>query len=119
MAFTNRQHSKGQIDRAGAVLVNWINEETLGANTLDLALTVVNNWRACHSYPLQIIKMTLLKRAKSVDSATLVAQRLNRRYRAFLFSVDNRLRPRESWRTVVRVLLNHLRSLFGTFAQPV
>jgi hypothetical protein len=78
MAWTKRHHSKGQIDRAGAVLVDWLGEKGLDAVELDQSLTVVNNWRACHSYPLQIIKMTLLKRAKSVDTAALVAQRLKR-----------------------------------------
>ena len=78
MAWTKQHHSKGQIDRAGAVLVNWLAEKGLDAVELDQALTVVNNWRACHSYPLLIIKMTLLKRAKSADSAALVAQRLKR-----------------------------------------
>jgi ppGpp synthetase/RelA/SpoT-type nucleotidyltranferase len=78
MAWTRRHHSKGQIDRAGAVLVKWLTEKNVGPEGLDQALTVVNNWRACHSYPLQIIKMTLLKRARSADSAALVAQRLKR-----------------------------------------
>jgi len=39
---------------------------------------VINNWRACHSYPLQAIKMTLLTRAKQIHSEALIAQRLKR-----------------------------------------
>lgn len=50
---------------------------------------MINNWRACHSYPLQIIKMTLLKRAKSVDSAALIAQRLKRLPSITLKLTDN------------------------------
>lgn len=45
---------------------------------LNWALDVTNNWRACHSYPLQIIKMTLLHRARSVSPSALIAQRLKR-----------------------------------------
>ena len=75
MAWTKRQYSKGQIDRAGAVLVE---SKSAKIEDIDAALTVINNWRACHSYPLQIIKMTLLNRAKSIDSAALIAQRLKR-----------------------------------------
>ena len=83
MAWTVRRYSKGQIDRAGIVLANFRSsrpEEELDAAIveLDAALRVIDNWRACHSYPLQIVKMTLLNRAKKVDSSALIAQRLKR-----------------------------------------
>jgi ppGpp synthetase/RelA/SpoT-type nucleotidyltranferase len=45
---------------------------------LEAALVVINNWRACHSYPLHAIKMTLLSRAKKVNKGALIAQRLKR-----------------------------------------
>jgi ppGpp synthetase/RelA/SpoT-type nucleotidyltranferase len=48
----------------------------------DNVLETINNWRSCHSYPLQAIKMTLLKRANTVAQAAktkaIVAQRLKR-----------------------------------------
>lgn len=73
MAWAKRQHSKGDIDRAGALLLKKCSVEEL-----DWAFNIVSNWRACHSYPLQIIKMTLRNRAKVVNHDALIAQRLKR-----------------------------------------
>lgn len=42
-------------------------------------IAVVDSWRSCHAYALQVIKMTLLKRARKIDPSALVAQRLKRR----------------------------------------
>ena len=39
---------------------------------------IVDNWRACHAYPLQVIKMTLRRRAMSINKHALIAQRLKR-----------------------------------------
>ncbi len=44
----------------------------------DHALQIVSNWRSSHSYPLQVIKMTLLKRSRQIDPQAIVAQRLKR-----------------------------------------
>lgn len=74
MSLVTREYSKGQIDRAGEALITL----PFGNPVRDSALTVINNWRSCHAYPLQIIKMTLLTRAKKIDSKALVAQRLKR-----------------------------------------
>jgi len=75
MAWVERQYSKGQIDKAGQSLI------TLPADNpaREEAIRIVDNWRSCHGYPLQIIKMTLLNRAKKIDSHALIAQRLKRR----------------------------------------
>jgi ppGpp synthetase/RelA/SpoT-type nucleotidyltranferase len=74
MAFTTRNYSKGRIDRAGNELITLPEDHPTREETLN----VINNWRSCHSYPLQIIKMTLLNRAKQVNRAALIAQRLKR-----------------------------------------
>jgi ppGpp synthetase/RelA/SpoT-type nucleotidyltranferase len=74
MAFAKRWYSKGRIDRAGEELVSLPPSD----RRMDEALEVINNWRSCHSYPLQIIKMTLLKRAKKISSKAIIAQRLKR-----------------------------------------
>lgn len=74
MAFVTRQYSKGAIDRAGEQLISM---DKYALSALD-TWEVINNWRSCHSYPLQAIKMTLLKRAKKFDPEVLVAQRLKR-----------------------------------------
>ncbi len=75
MAWVERQYSKGQIDKAGRSLI------TLAADdpAREEAIRIVDNWRSCHGYPLQIIKMTLLNRAKKIDGHALIAQRLKRR----------------------------------------
>lgn len=76
MAFVRPgQYTRGRIDAAGDVLIQ---PAPLWQDDLDEALQVVNHWRSCHSFPLQVIKMTLLKRAKRVDPQALVAQRLKR-----------------------------------------
>jgi hypothetical protein len=92
MAWIAPQHSREEVDRAGRQLL--IAPPPLGLGILvdpeslrDYrrwerlhrdALDVMSNWRSSHSYPLQIIKMTLLKRAKSIDPLAVIAQRLKR-----------------------------------------
>lgn len=75
MAWANRQYSKGQIDRAGEALIRLAKDDT----TRDQAIAVVDNWRSCHAYPLQVIKMNLFRRARKIDHTALIAQRLKRR----------------------------------------
>lgn len=75
MAWAARNFSKGRIDRAGRALVNLAQDDP----ARDAEIVVVDNWRACHAYPLQVIKMTLLRRAKKIDPNALIAQRLKRR----------------------------------------
>jgi ppGpp synthetase/RelA/SpoT-type nucleotidyltranferase len=75
MGWIERAHSKGQIDRAGRSLVTLPKDDPARLE----AITIVDNWRVCHSYPLQIIKMTLFNRARTIDPHALIAQRLKRR----------------------------------------
>ena len=77
MAWVTRQHSKGQINRAGEALISLQDLQNNEA-ALDEAMAVINNWRSCHAYPLQTIKMTLLRRAKHAREEALIAQRLKR-----------------------------------------
>ena len=42
------------------------------------ALSIVNNWRSSHAFPLNAFYMTLRGRARSVDLTALTAQRLKR-----------------------------------------
>lgn len=74
MAWARRSFSKGEIDRAGAALLDPPGD----LDELQRCMDIINNWRACHSYPLQAVKMTLLRRAKRVNTAALIAQRLKR-----------------------------------------
>ena len=72
MALAVPNASKGRIDRAGRALVE-MPQDDLNRET---EIEIVDNWRSCHAYPLQVIKMTLLKRARKIDSSALIAQRL-------------------------------------------
>jgi ppGpp synthetase/RelA/SpoT-type nucleotidyltranferase len=58
----------------------------------DHMLDVINNWRSSHSFPLQGLKMTLLRRARTIDERAIVAQRLKR-----LSSIDAKLRQHSDW----------------------
>jgi putative GTP pyrophosphokinase len=51
------------------------------------AITVVNNWRFSHIYPMQTIKKTLTDRAKRVEKTAITAQRLKR-----LSSIESKLK---------------------------
>ena len=42
------------------------------------ALTVLNNWRAAHSFPLNTLQMGLRGRARAVEPEAIVSQRLKR-----------------------------------------
>ncbi len=75
MPWAARTVSKGQINRAGRALVEMPHDDP----AREAEIAVVDSWRSCHAYPLQVIKMTLLKRARKIDPSALVAQRLKRR----------------------------------------
>lgn len=74
-ARVSRKYTKGQIDRAGQDLVTlpkWSWER-------EAAIAIVDNWRSCHAYPLQVVKMTLKRRAQKIDKNALISQRQKRR----------------------------------------
>jgi len=87
MAWAARIYTKGQIDRAGRAISSPEHPAAEGEfedyvqRLIQRAenTSIVDNWRACHAYPLQVIKMTLLRRAKKIDPNALIAQRLKRR----------------------------------------
>jgi ppGpp synthetase/RelA/SpoT-type nucleotidyltranferase len=74
MEWATRQYSVADIDAAGAGLVR----RKYTALELDNILTVINNWRASHSFPLNTFQCTLRRKARQIDSNALIAQRLKR-----------------------------------------
>src|SRR5262249_51685171 len=44
----------------------------------DRSIMIVNNWRACHGYPLNIFQNNLRRSAKKLDGTALIAQRTKR-----------------------------------------
>jgi ppGpp synthetase/RelA/SpoT-type nucleotidyltranferase len=77
------KHTRGEVDRAGDVII----DPTAELFQYHEALQVVNNWRAAHSWPLNIFQTTLRNRAKKVDDRALIAQRLKR-----LASIETKLK---------------------------
>jgi hypothetical protein len=75
MTWGARIYSKGAIDRAGSSVILLAQDDP----AREEAIAIVDNWRSCHGYPLQVIKMTLLNRARKIDGDALIAQRLKRR----------------------------------------
>jgi ppGpp synthetase/RelA/SpoT-type nucleotidyltranferase len=75
MPWAARTVSKGQINRAGRALLELPQDDP----AREAEIAIVDSWRSCHAYPLQIIKMTLLNRARTIDPNALIAQRLKRR----------------------------------------
>lgn len=75
--WVRREYSKGEIDRAGAVLVPWW-EQGPSPDDLGRCYMVVENWRTCHAYPLNAFQVNLRARARRVEPDALIAQRLKR-----------------------------------------
>jgi hypothetical protein len=76
MAFAIPQYTREEINHAGDCLI--AEEKVIWIANHDHMLAIINNWRSSHAFPLQSFKMTLLVRAKKVDSKAIVAQRLKR-----------------------------------------
>jgi hypothetical protein len=108
MAWIEPGHSRKDVDRAGDVLL----EPTIWKTEIDLALHVINNWRSSHSYPLQVVKMTLLKRARAVLGSAVVAQRLKR-----LSSIHSKLARNKNMKLSQMQDLGGCRAVVGTVAE--
>src|SRR5688572_20654858 len=74
--YAKPQYGTGVVNAAGKQLRTYLTD--LDDDEANHALEVINNWRASHSYPLLMMRMTLYKRARSIDSNAIVAQRLKR-----------------------------------------
>jgi RelA/SpoT family protein len=85
--WVKREHSKGEIDRSGKLLLPWWNDPDIH---LDDALykqtKILDNWRASHGLPLNVIQAGLRGRIRRVEQKAIVAQRLKR-----FFSIMNKL----------------------------
>ena len=77
MAWTQPGHTRAQVDAAGRQLVRGYEDPENIFAFLD-ALSVVNNWRTSHSFPLNTFAVYLRKRSRQIDDASLVAQRIKR-----------------------------------------
>jgi ppGpp synthetase/RelA/SpoT-type nucleotidyltranferase len=83
--WTEPRFNRGRVDAAGAALLLWFNNPKdffFGEEVYEASLAV-DNWRLSHQFPLQVLKMNLLKRSKKFDSGALVYQRI-KRYRSIV-----------------------------------
>ncbi|MFA5996730.1 MAG: RelA/SpoT domain-containing protein [Candidatus Paceibacterota bacterium] len=83
MAWTTRRFSSELINTSGKVLIS----DSATHEELVHALEIINNWRAAHAFPLNTFQNGLRKKALSVDTNSLIAQRIKR-----LASIDIKLR---------------------------
>jgi ppGpp synthetase/RelA/SpoT-type nucleotidyltranferase len=94
MAWVAPQYSKAEVDAAGKVLAKrnssnpW---DPFDAELLE-ALTIINNWRSAHNFPLNTFQIGLRRRAKQSDPNSLVAQRIKR-----LPAIRHKLRIMGKW----------------------
>jgi hypothetical protein len=84
MAWTVPTFTRAEVNKAGRVLVQ---ATSAPAADYEQALTVINNWRSSHSFPLNTIQVGLRNYAFQVDPDSLVAQRIKR-----LSSIEQKLR---------------------------
>ena len=79
MEWAKPEFSRNQVDRAGATITKEANlDDTETWMEYVQAVQVINNWRSAHSYPLNCFQTNLRQRARKIDPAALVSQRLKR-----------------------------------------
>ena len=77
------QYSKSKVDAAGATLIN----EAATGEDLKVALSIINNWRASHSFPLNTFHIGLRRRVASHFPDAITSERIKR-----LSSIEHKLK---------------------------
>lgn len=108
MSYTVPDFSRGQVNRAGAVLIS------AGSTTEAMAeaLALINHWRACHAYPINTFQATLRWRLRKVCADPLVATRLKR-----LPSISKKLEKNHGMQLARMQDVGGLRAVVDTVAQ--
>ena len=94
MEWTSPQYSKEEIDAAGRALVDG---SAYFTSSIEEMLTIVNNWRSSHAFPLNTMQVNLREKSKQIGSRSMVAQRIKRRS-----SIESKLR-RFDWLTLSKM----------------
>lgn len=68
------RNSRSQVDRVGRELVQSADTESIS----DSALSILNDWRSFHTFPLNSITVVLKQKAQRIQKDALVVQRLKR-----------------------------------------
>lgn len=74
MVWQKPEYSRNQVNRAGQTLCTSNPNDREYQN----AIEILNNWRSCHSYPINTFQATLRQKVEKIDSKAFVAQRLKR-----------------------------------------
>ena len=74
MVLPTPEYSKTKVNKAGEILT----DDNPFVKNLSWAYEVIDNWRACHAYPVNTFQATLRNKLKKIDKNALVAQRLKR-----------------------------------------
>jgi RelA/SpoT family protein len=117
--WVKRQYTKGEIDKAGALMVPWWKGNTYGKQPegFGRAAVIVFDWRASHAMPLNVFQKTLRGRAQRVEPDAIIAQRIKR-----FSSIMNKL-ARESKMKLsqmqdlggCRAIFSKVESVYGVF----
>lgn len=76
MSWAFPEHPWNQVNRAGRVISK--REISVTDEQVARAFDVVDNWRACHGYPLNTFQVTLRRRARLIYKSVSVSQRTKR-----------------------------------------
>lgn len=74
MAYIKPLYTKAEVDAAGAILI----KPDATAGNYERALSIIDNWRQSHNFPLNTFQMWLRRKAKTVDASSIVVQRIKR-----------------------------------------
>ena len=74
MTWTKPKYGKAKVDKAGHILVS----ENSTEEEKEEAMTILNNWRSSHGYPMNTFQARLRQVSKKIDENYLVVQRLKR-----------------------------------------
>jgi ppGpp synthetase/RelA/SpoT-type nucleotidyltranferase len=75
MAWAKPEYSREKVNAAGNVLMG---RPTRIQMEFEEALTIINNWRASHNFPLNTFQTRLRKLSRDIDPDSIVAQRIKR-----------------------------------------
>jgi Region found in RelA / SpoT proteins len=70
------EYPRNQVDKAGAILIT--PNADFKIDEFLWALSVINNWRSSHSYPLLHFRINLTRNLKRIEPNAIVAQRIKR-----------------------------------------
>jgi hypothetical protein len=75
MAWVEPKYTKRKVNWAGDMLAQ---QDSLPPHDLNQMTVIINNWRSAHNFPLNTFHIGLKKRATSIDSTAITAQRIKR-----------------------------------------